>query len=165
MSLKRWESCPTLPPLTNTTPNERLLILQCRWLANPIIPTTSHLSYVHCTSLPDRHALTRAVPRCGQMLKKRRLPTSRIYRHVPSVRLEHCMQAAEGSCAHEKTVGEIEVRRNLIQLSPSRHGSSGTHLTDGFLNRQSGLQFSSVPARSGSRTRPGIDGNQLLPHL
>jgi hypothetical protein len=60
---------PTLPCLTNTTPNECSLIQQCRWLANPIIPATKPFSAYSLRFSHYRHALPWAVPRSGQRLK------------------------------------------------------------------------------------------------
>ena len=62
------------------------------------------------------------------------------------------------ACTLQKVYVRTKSRRRsrgalqLIQLSPTSHGSSRPHLTDGFLNGKSGLPFPDVIDLSGFQT-------------
>lgn len=72
---------------------------------------------------------------------------------------QRCRQHGLADCMHtaERLVRTKSRRRSrgalqLIQISPTSHGSSRPHLTDGFLNGKSGLPFPDVIDLGGFQT-------------
>ena len=65
--------------------------------------------------------------------------------------LADCMHTAE-SLVRTKSRRRSRGALQLIQISPTSHGSSRPHLTDGFLNGKSGLPFPDVIDLGGFQT-------------
>jgi hypothetical protein len=136
-----------------------LLIQQCRWLANPIVPATKSFSVFRCTSLHY------CMPCIGQCLNLGRSSKDKDCRYCGaagtyrSISIGTLHANCRKLCAHAKPVGEVGVRYTWSQLSPSSYGSSHPHL----IRRSSqtlGISPSELQLTRGARCRFETSGVQ-----